>query len=165
MIKLKAKKINGEDIEIAVSDINTDVNVEVNLNDLARTEGIDPNLLATLTPEKLEALSAIADDDLAPPPSQEDIFGKVDAIKCQYQEDSEKISRQLKENQTRIENNLQNKIASRRQRRARKNLEEKESVAYKEIKEKGPKDKKEKDKKHKKDKKDNNHDTEDNIEA
>ena len=59
----------------------------------------DPNLLATLTPEKLEALSAIADDDLAPPPSQEDIFGKVDAIKCQFQEDSEKISRQLKENQ------------------------------------------------------------------
>ena len=38
--KIKAKEITGEDIEIAVADINTDVNVEVNLNDLARTEGI-----------------------------------------------------------------------------------------------------------------------------
>ena len=38
--QIKAKEITGEDIDIAVADINTDVNVEVNLNDLARTEGI-----------------------------------------------------------------------------------------------------------------------------
>ena len=38
--QIKAKEITGEDIDITVADINTDVNVEVNLNDLARTEGI-----------------------------------------------------------------------------------------------------------------------------
>ena len=40
MFQLKAKEITGEEIEIAVADIDTDVNVEVNFNDLARTEGI-----------------------------------------------------------------------------------------------------------------------------
>ena len=39
-MQIKAKEITGEDIDIAVADINTDVNVELNLHDLARTEGI-----------------------------------------------------------------------------------------------------------------------------
>ena len=38
--QLKAKEMTGEDVEINVADIDTDVNFEVNLNDLARTEGI-----------------------------------------------------------------------------------------------------------------------------
>ena len=59
-------------------------------------------MLATLTDDELAALSAVAEDDLAPPPSQEDIFGKVDALKSQFQEDNEKIARQLKENQVNI---------------------------------------------------------------
>ena len=62
----------------------------------------DPGMLATLTDDELAALSAVAEDDLAPPPSQEDIFGKVDALKSQFQEDNEKIARQLKENQVNI---------------------------------------------------------------
>ena len=40
MLQLKAKELTGEDIDISVADIDTDVNVELNLNDLARTEGI-----------------------------------------------------------------------------------------------------------------------------
>ena len=40
IFQIKAKEITGKDIEIDVGDINTDVNVEVNLNDLARTDGI-----------------------------------------------------------------------------------------------------------------------------
>merc|ERR1712142_824338 len=95
-------------------------------------------------------------EDLAPPPSQEDIFGKMDVLKSQFEADNEKIERQFKENQMRIENSLQDKIAARRQRRARKNLEEKELEAIKgekkEKKEKKHKDKKHKHKKHKKEK-------------
>jgi len=175
LIKIKAKEITGEDIDIAVADINTDVNVEVNLNDLARTEGIDPNLLSTLTPDQLSALNAIAADDLAPPPSQEDIFGKMDVLKSQFEADNEKIERQFKENQMRIENSLQDKIAARRQRRARKNLEEKELEAikgekkdkrHKDKKDKKHKEKKHRDKKHKKDKhegEDKNIDGEENM--
>ena len=37
---MRAKEVTGEDIDITVPDINTDVNVEVSLPDLARTEGI-----------------------------------------------------------------------------------------------------------------------------
>ena len=59
----------------------------------------DPNLFATLTPQELAALNAIADDDLAPPPSQEDIFGQMDVLKSQFEEDNEKIEKQFKENQ------------------------------------------------------------------
>ena len=59
----------------------------------------DPNLLSTLTPDQLSALNAIAADDLAPPPSQEDIFGKMDVLKSQFEADNEKIERQFKENQ------------------------------------------------------------------
>ena len=40
LFQLIAKEVTGEDIEIAIDDIDTDVNVEVNFNDLARTEGI-----------------------------------------------------------------------------------------------------------------------------
>ena len=40
LIKQKAKEITGEDIEIDLVEINTDVKVDVNVNELARTEGI-----------------------------------------------------------------------------------------------------------------------------
>ena len=40
LIKLKAKEITGEDIDIEIGEINTDVKVGVNVNELARTEGI-----------------------------------------------------------------------------------------------------------------------------
>jgi len=129
LLQVKAKEITGEDLDITVQDINTDVKVELNLNALALTEGIDPSLLATLTANDLERLKIIADDDLAPPPSQEDIFGQVDAIKEQYVEDNEKLIHQLQENQARVQDNLNEKLRNRRQRRARKNLEEKERDA------------------------------------
>jgi hypothetical protein len=107
----------------------------------------------------------------------------MDVLKSQFEEDKEKIEKQFKENQVqdiellfhnppqfvsqlRIESSLQDKIASRRQRRARKNLEEKELEAFKgekkEKKHKDKKDKKHKDKKHKdkKPKKDKHEDPE-----
>ena len=40
LIKEKAKEITGEDIDIDVVEIDTDVKVGVNVNELARTEGI-----------------------------------------------------------------------------------------------------------------------------
>ena len=40
LIKEKARDITGEDIDIDVGEIDTDVKVDVNMNELARTEGI-----------------------------------------------------------------------------------------------------------------------------
>ena len=56
-------------------------------------------MFATLTPAELAALNAIAADDLAPPPSQEDIFGQMDVLKSQFEEYNEKMEKQFKENQ------------------------------------------------------------------
>merc|ERR1712233_153202 len=130
-------------------------NVEVNLNELARTEGIDPSLLATLTPAQLAAINSISDDDLAPPPSEEDIFGKTEALKQQFAEDNDRIAQQMAENEARVKNNMAARLAERRQRRARMNLEERETAALtgkpiEEAEEDEHEEKKHKDKKHKK---------------
>merc|ERR1712038_1969427 len=119
LIKIKAKEITGQDIELEAADIDTDVNVEVNLNELARTEGIDPSLLATLTPAQLAAINSIS----------EDIFGKTEALKQQFAEDNDRIAQQMAENEARVKNNMAAKLAERRQRRARMNLEERETAA------------------------------------
>merc|ERR1712073_108645 len=128
-----------------------DVKVGVNVNELARTEGIDPNLLATLSAKELEMLKSINNDDLAPPPSDEDIFGQIESIKKQFEEENSQLTRQLEENKMRMNANFQEKLAARRQRRARHKREESE------LKEHTKKDKKDKhhkkDKKHHKDKK------------
>merc|ERR1711879_386999 len=147
LIKLKAKEITGEEID-------TDVKVGVNINELARTEGIDPNLLATLSATELEMLRSVSDEDLAPPPSEENIFGQIESIKKQFAEENQQLNRQLEENKMRMNANFQEKLAERRQRRARHKMERSELAEYKENK-KDKKDKKhhKKEKKHHKDKK------------
>merc|ERR1719402_140830 len=132
LIKVKAKEVTGKDVDIAVADINTDVDVTLNMNDLARTKGIDPSLLASLTPDQLAALSAISEDDLAPPPSQEEVFGKkVEELKSEFLEDKDRLEHQIAENQARTNASLEAKLAARRQRRARMNVEAKEAEAMK----------------------------------
>ena len=62
----------------------------------------DPSLLATLTPAQLAAINSISDDDLAPPPSEEDIFGRTEALKQQFAEDNDRIAQQMAENEVRL---------------------------------------------------------------
>ena len=116
-------------------------------------------------------LRSVSDEDLAPPPSEENIFGQIESIKKQFAEENQQLNRQLEENkvranafkykldvtylfQMRMEANFQEKLAARRQRRARHKLEKSELAEYKESK-KDKKDKKhhKKEKKHHKDKK------------
>ena len=62
----------------------------------------DPNLLATLSAKELEMLKSINNDDLAPPPSDEDIFGQIESIKKQFEEENSQLTRQLEENKVDI---------------------------------------------------------------
>ena len=63
----------------------------------------DPSLLATLSAKELEILrSAVPDEDLAPPPSDEDIFGQIESIKQQFAEENQQLNRQLEENKVRV---------------------------------------------------------------
>ena len=68
----------------------------------------DPNLLATLSAKELEMLKSINNDDLAPPPSDEDIFGQIESIKKQFEEENSQLTRQLEENKVDITNYLYN---------------------------------------------------------
>ena len=43
LIKIKVKEVLGKDVDIAIGELNTDVLVNLNLNDLAKTDGIVSN--------------------------------------------------------------------------------------------------------------------------
>ena len=81
-----------------------------------------------LSDEELAQLAALnGEDELAPLPSNEDLFGeKMEALKNEYQSDAERHKQNLAENKNKVESSLQDKLAARRQKRARKNIEEKE---------------------------------------
>ncbi|XP_059092773.1 uncharacterized protein LOC131888013 isoform X2 [Tigriopus californicus] len=129
LIKEKVKEVMGKDVDIAVADVNTDVKVDLNLNDLAMTEGIDPNSL-TLTAEELKALGLLLEEDLAPPPSQTEVFGEqMERLNQTYREDADRVQRQIEESRERMHQKLEQQLAVRRQRRARKNIEAKEREA------------------------------------
>ena len=86
-----------------------------------------------MTEEELAQLGFLNDDDeLAPQPTREDLFGeKMEALKNEYKEDAERYQKSMAENKNKVEQSLQDKLAARRQRRARKNVEEKEISAIK----------------------------------
>ena len=50
----------------------------------------------------------------------------MEALKNEYQSDNERYQKTLEDNQKEVQRSLQDKLAARRQRRARKNIEEKE---------------------------------------
>ena len=52
-------------------------------------------------------LKSINNDDLAPPPSDEDIFGQIESIKKQFEEENSQLTRQLEENKVDINQYLQ----------------------------------------------------------
>ena len=56
LIKMKVKEELGKDIDISVADVNTDVRVNLNLNDLAKTEGI----VSPTNPRNLESMSSLS---------------------------------------------------------------------------------------------------------
>ena len=49
LIKLKVKEVLGKDVDVKIGEFNTDAVVNLNLNDLAKTEGIVSNLTGVST--------------------------------------------------------------------------------------------------------------------
>ena len=43
-------------------------------------------------------LKSISSEELAPPPSDEDIFGQIETIKKQFEHENSQLNRQLEEN-------------------------------------------------------------------
>ena len=92
----------------------------------------DPKTLQelNLSEEELAALAALNNgDELAPPPSTDQLFGEqMEAIKKEYEDDNERYQKLLEKDKAEMNRKLEDKLAARRQRRARKNLEEKEKA-------------------------------------
>lgn len=84
-----------------------------------------------MTDEELQKLASLNDgDELAPPPSNEELFGeKMEALKNEYQSDKERYEKAIEKDKNEVQQSLQEKLASRRQRRARKNVEDAEKSA------------------------------------
>ena len=55
-------------------------------------------MLATLSAKELEMLRSVSTDELAPPPSEEDLFGQIEMVKKQFEEENNQLNRQLEEN-------------------------------------------------------------------
>ena len=51
-------------------------------------------------------LRSVSDEDLAPPPSEENIFGQIESIKKQFAEENQQLNRQLEENKVKVKYNL-----------------------------------------------------------
>ena len=84
-----------------------------------------------MSEEELKTL-LLVDDELAPPPSSSDIFGeRLEALTNDLQKDQERLQEQEEEAHGQVKNHLQEKLAARRKRRARVNLEQKEAEALK----------------------------------
>jgi ABC-type uncharacterized transport system ATPase subunit len=85
----------------------------------------------SLTDAEMKALEELNDnDELAAPPSGEEVFGKqLEEFKEEYKEDVDRMNHQLEENKVRQTHHLAAKLAARRQRRARKTVEEEETKA------------------------------------
>jgi len=87
--------------------------------------------LAELDANDLAALSELTSGELAPMPSNELLFGeRLEALKKEYEEDKERLNNLQSENQNRQKQTLEDKLNARKQRRARKHVEEKEKSAY-----------------------------------
>jgi hypothetical protein len=57
----------------------------------------DPNLLSQLDADDLAALSELSSAELAPPPSNEEVFGeKMEALKKEFEQDKERSFKYIK---------------------------------------------------------------------
>lgn len=82
-----------------------------------------------LSEGEMAALAAMntLDEDMPALPSSKELFGEMmDALKTEYQTDSERYNKINEDNQKKMKQSLQDKLAMRRQRRARNYIEEKE---------------------------------------
>ena len=74
----------------------------------------------------------MVDEELAPPPSNGDIFGeRLEALTNDLQADQKRLQQQEEETHGKVKNHLEEKLQARRKRRARVNLEQKEAEAFK----------------------------------
>ncbi|XP_782060.3 formin-like protein 6 isoform X2 [Strongylocentrotus purpuratus] len=78
---------------------------------------------------EMNAPTPLGLEDLAPTPAMDDIFGNIEELKKQHDEQVKEYERQQEVNKTRADQDLQSKLAARRSRRQRQEAQEAEIAA------------------------------------
>ncbi|CAG5130832.1 unnamed protein product [Candidula unifasciata] len=125
-LRLMNEKIGGNASNMKISD--KDVLDEFD------DDSLEPELLAISEPDRVEgenvglqpgsngqvmAPTPLPLSELAPPPSQEDLFGNIEQLKEQHQQERAQIERIQEANRARMEQGLQEKLRQRRNQRTR----------------------------------------------
>ncbi|GFN93200.1 hypothetical protein PoB_001970600 [Plakobranchus ocellatus] len=112
---------------------------QLNINDKDLSDEFDddmlePELVAVSEPDKVEgesqgltpggdgnapAPTPLPLNELAPPPSQEDLFGNIEQLRKQHEQEMAQIEKTQETNKARMEQGLQEKLRQRRSRRKR----------------------------------------------
>jgi hypothetical protein len=130
LIKAKVEELWGKpldvDLEAGLMNDNGVSNVAalpmLNTSEVARLDSAAPDI-------DRSALPAV-EGELAPMPSKNELFGKVEAISQQHREELEKYKAEQEQSLMRMNDSLQEKLAARRQRRAKMRLEQHEKSAF-----------------------------------
>ena len=82
--------------------------------------------------DSADASKPVPLSELAPPPNQEDLFGNIDQLKKQHEEELAEFEKQQELNKARVEQGLQEKLRARRSRRRKMQTQEAEASALSE---------------------------------
>lgn len=82
--------------------------------------------------DSADASKPVPLSELAPPPNQEDLFGNIDQLKKQHEEELAEFEKQQELNKARVEQGLQEKLRARRSRRRKMQAQEAEASALSE---------------------------------
>lgn len=93
----------------------------------APPEGEQPPGEAEAGADSAAATKPVALSELAPPPSQEDLFGNIDELKKQHEEELAEFEKAQELNKARVDQGLQEKLRARRSRRRKIQAQEAEA--------------------------------------
>ncbi|KAH9509685.1 hypothetical protein Btru_044242 [Bulinus truncatus] len=122
LIKEKLGDDDSDDIKLDndnLDEFDTDV-LEPELLAISKPEGDNGKLsVDSVDSSNPSAPTPLPLNELAPPPSQEDLFGNIEQLKKQHEMDMAQIEKAQETNKARIEQGLQEKLRERRTKRSR----------------------------------------------
>ncbi|XP_005112171.1 uncharacterized protein LOC101858150 isoform X2 [Aplysia californica] len=131
-LRLMKEKIGGDTSNLKISDKEMHEDFDDDM--------LEPELMAISQPDKVEggesggltpgdegqapAPTPLPLNELAPPPSQEDLFGNIEQLKKQHEQEQAQLEKMEETNKARMEQGLQEKLRRRRSKRRRMETEE-----------------------------------------
>lgn len=134
LIRMKVKEITGKDVDFdtdsAIDGEADDVMADEQVAQIFEADRIGAKKGFLMTDPRLSTLpTPLPITDLAPMPSNEEIFGKIDELRKRHAAEMEEFKKAQTLNKARMVQGLQEKLEVRRNRRSRILMHERESAA------------------------------------